>query len=207
MEPDIPEHEPTLTERARRALIGAPRNVSEPSIFHKLSLIPILAWIGLGADGLSSSSYGPEEAFRTLGQHTYACHFPGPRHCPHRVNHILCLFENYRAFSPWRRRVHRGNPHDRRQGGSGIRMRPSGRLYADHHRVPRFMRGRDIQLSSPAISEIQAHICRYSHSAARCYQSQGRKGICQDACPHLHRFCYHPHPAHRVRHRGATRQR
>ena len=71
MEPDIPEHEPTLTERARRALIGAPRNVSEPSIFHKLSLIPILAWIGLGADGLSSSSYGPEEAFRTLGQHTY----------------------------------------------------------------------------------------------------------------------------------------
>jgi amino acid transporter len=25
----------------------------------------------LGADGLSSTSYGPEEAFRTLGQHTY----------------------------------------------------------------------------------------------------------------------------------------
>jgi amino acid transporter len=51
--------------------VGKPRNVNEPSIFHKLSLIPILAWIGLGADGLSSSSYGPEEAFRTLGSHTY----------------------------------------------------------------------------------------------------------------------------------------
>jgi amino acid transporter len=34
-------------------------------------LIPILAWIGLGADGLSSSSYGPEEAFRALQGHSY----------------------------------------------------------------------------------------------------------------------------------------
>jgi amino acid transporter len=58
-----------------RKLIGAPRNPEEPSIFHKLSLIPVLAWIGLGADGLSSSSYGPEEAFRTLGQHTYLAFF------------------------------------------------------------------------------------------------------------------------------------
>ncbi len=30
-----------------------------------------LAWIGLGADGLSSSAYGPDEAYRALGQHTY----------------------------------------------------------------------------------------------------------------------------------------
>ncbi len=27
--------------------------------------------VGLGADGLSSSCYGPEEAFRALGTHTY----------------------------------------------------------------------------------------------------------------------------------------
>ena len=44
-------------------------------IFHKISLIPVLAWIGLGADGLSSSSYGPEEAFRALGEHTYLAVF------------------------------------------------------------------------------------------------------------------------------------
>ena len=75
MDENIPEHEPTLVEKAKRTLIGAPRKVTEPSIFHKLSLIPILAWIGLGADGLSSSSYGPEEAFRTLGQHTYLAVF------------------------------------------------------------------------------------------------------------------------------------
>ncbi|MCX5809278.1 MAG: APC family permease [Proteobacteria bacterium] len=75
MEPDISEPEPSLFERIKRKIIGAPKDVNEPSIFHKLSLIPILAWIGLGADGLSSSSYGPEEAFRTLGSHTYLAVF------------------------------------------------------------------------------------------------------------------------------------
>lgn len=52
-------------------VLGGPKDVQDRSIFHKLSLIPLLAWIGLGADGLSSSSYGPEEAFRALGGHTY----------------------------------------------------------------------------------------------------------------------------------------
>lgn len=61
----------TFGQKLRRTLIGAPRNISDPSLFHKISLIPLLAWIGLGADGLSSSSYGPEEAFRAIGQHTY----------------------------------------------------------------------------------------------------------------------------------------
>jgi amino acid transporter len=62
-------------ERISRRFIGAPRNINEPSLFHKISLIPILAWIGLGADGLSSSSYGPEEAFKALGPHTYLAIF------------------------------------------------------------------------------------------------------------------------------------
>ncbi len=35
----------------------------------------MLAWIGLGADGLSSSSYGPEEAFRAVCSHTYLALF------------------------------------------------------------------------------------------------------------------------------------
>lgn len=54
-----------------RAIFGAPRHLRDPHLFHKMSLIPVLAWVGLGADGLSSSAYGPEEAFRALGQHTY----------------------------------------------------------------------------------------------------------------------------------------
>ncbi|MDD5711145.1 MAG: APC family permease [Smithellaceae bacterium] len=67
--------EQTQTEsfwgKLRLRLIGAPRDINEPSLFHKISLIPLLAWIGLGADGLSSSSYGPEEAFKALGPHVY----------------------------------------------------------------------------------------------------------------------------------------
>jgi amino acid transporter len=32
-----------------------------------MSLVAFLAWVGLGADGLSSSAYGPAEAFKALG--------------------------------------------------------------------------------------------------------------------------------------------
>ena len=55
--------------RVRRFVFGAPKDVNEPHAFHKLSLIAFLAWVGLGADGLSSSAYGPEETFRQLGEH------------------------------------------------------------------------------------------------------------------------------------------
>lgn len=55
----------------RRALFGAPRDLKDRRIFHRISLIAFLAWVGLGADGLSSSAYGPEEAFRALGDHPY----------------------------------------------------------------------------------------------------------------------------------------
>jgi len=39
----------------RRTIIGAKKNIEDPSIFHKIALIPLLAWIGLGTDGVSSS--------------------------------------------------------------------------------------------------------------------------------------------------------
>ncbi len=54
----------------RDLLFGAPKDVKDPHAFHKLSLVALLAWVGLGADGLSSSAYGPDEAFRALGEHT-----------------------------------------------------------------------------------------------------------------------------------------
>lgn len=62
---------PSLRRRLRRAVIGPPRSLSDRGLFHKVSLVALLAWVGLGADGLSSSAYGPEEAFRALGSHTY----------------------------------------------------------------------------------------------------------------------------------------
>ncbi len=60
-----------IARRLLRAIIGAPRHLKDPQLFHKMALIPVLAWVGLGADGLSSSAYGPEEAFRALGEHSY----------------------------------------------------------------------------------------------------------------------------------------
>jgi len=50
---------------------GKPRDVRDPETFHSLSLVAFLAWIGLGSDGLSSSCYGPEEAFLALGPHQH----------------------------------------------------------------------------------------------------------------------------------------
>lgn len=51
-------------------VIGEARDLSDQRLFHKVSLVAVLAWVGLGADGLSSSCYGPEEAFKALGAHT-----------------------------------------------------------------------------------------------------------------------------------------
>jgi len=51
----------------RRAVLGAPRDITDPKTYHHISLIAFLAWVGLGANGLSSSAYGPEESFRALG--------------------------------------------------------------------------------------------------------------------------------------------
>src|SRR5437660_10326677 len=55
----------------KRVLLGRPRDVLDPGVFHKVSLAAFLAWVGLGADGLSSSAYGPEQAFKALGPHGY----------------------------------------------------------------------------------------------------------------------------------------
>jgi amino acid transporter len=60
-----------MSSRISRLVFGKPRDVQDANTFHTISLIALLAWVGLGADGLSSSAYGPDEAFRALGEHTY----------------------------------------------------------------------------------------------------------------------------------------
>src|SRR5207247_8233868 len=52
-------------------LFGAPKNLFDPRIHHRLALIAFFAWVGLGSDGLSSSCYGPEEAYLQLGAHQH----------------------------------------------------------------------------------------------------------------------------------------
>src|SRR5688572_31687647 len=65
--PDAPEHRwfRYLTHFFRRA-VGPARGLTDPQLFHKISLAAFMAWVGLGADGLSSSAYGPEVAFLAL---------------------------------------------------------------------------------------------------------------------------------------------
>lgn len=60
-----------MFERIRSLLLGGPKNLFDPKIFHSLALIAFFAWVGLGSDGLSSSAYGPEETFLQLGEHRY----------------------------------------------------------------------------------------------------------------------------------------
>ncbi|TBR16348.1 APC family permease, partial [bacterium] len=61
----------TLLRKLKNLFIGRSHSLHDNTIFHKLSLIAFFAWVGLGADGLSSSCYGPQEAFLALGGHTY----------------------------------------------------------------------------------------------------------------------------------------
>ena len=60
-----------MPAKLKELLFGKPKDVNDPQVFHHVSLIAFLAWVGLGADGLSSSAYGPDEAFRALGVHTH----------------------------------------------------------------------------------------------------------------------------------------
>lgn len=62
--------EQSVWARLRAVVVGHPRDLGDRTLFHKVSLIAVLAWVGLGADGLSSSCYGPEETYKALGQYT-----------------------------------------------------------------------------------------------------------------------------------------
>ena len=59
----------------RHLFLGRARSLAEPNLFHQVSLIALFAWVGLGADGLSSSCYGPEETFRALGANPHLAVF------------------------------------------------------------------------------------------------------------------------------------
>ena len=60
-----------LIKKLRKFIVGAPLDPLKPETRKNIVLIAFLAWVGLGADGLSSSAYGPEEAFLALGSHTH----------------------------------------------------------------------------------------------------------------------------------------
>lgn len=61
--------------RLHELIFGKPRDPMRKETRRHIALIAFLAWIGLGADGLSSSCYGPEQSFYALGHQTYLALF------------------------------------------------------------------------------------------------------------------------------------
>jgi amino acid transporter len=57
-------------KKGNKWFLGAPKDPLAAGTAQKLALTVFFAWIGLGADGISSACYGPEQAFLALGQHT-----------------------------------------------------------------------------------------------------------------------------------------
>ena len=54
----------------RESLLGKALDPFSGEARKHVALVAFIAWVGLGADGLSSACYGPEEAFLALGTHT-----------------------------------------------------------------------------------------------------------------------------------------
>lgn len=61
----------SIGKRLKNIFIGGAHDPHDEKLFHKISLIAFFAWVGIGADGLSSSCYGPQEAFVALQGHMY----------------------------------------------------------------------------------------------------------------------------------------
>jgi amino acid transporter len=60
-----------LRDKIKQFFIGKPHNLLDKNTYQSIALIALFAWIGLGSDALSSSAYGPANAFLSLGSHTY----------------------------------------------------------------------------------------------------------------------------------------
>src|SRR5438105_5332867 len=74
-EHEVPADEPSVTDKVKTLLVGKPFDLADQRIYHHISLVAFLAWVGLGADGLSSSCYGPSEAFHHLSGHHHLAIF------------------------------------------------------------------------------------------------------------------------------------
>jgi len=71
----VGDDSPSLIDQVKQVVIGKPRDLADRTLFSHVTLIAFLAWVGLGADGLSSSCYGPEEAFHHLEGHHHLAVF------------------------------------------------------------------------------------------------------------------------------------
>jgi hypothetical protein len=114
---------------AKNVVFGRALNLSDKSLFHQTSLI---ALFGLGADGLSSSCYGPEAAFLALKGHTFLSLFVA-------IVTILTIVVICTSYSQIIEAFPTGG------GGRGVRLRLDWRLCADHRPQRGERHGRAVQ--------------------------------------------------------------
>ena len=62
-----------IPEKVKTLLVGKPRDLADQSVFHHVSLVAFLAWVGLGADGLSQLLLRSARGVRNL----WAARVPG----------------------------------------------------------------------------------------------------------------------------------
>ena len=120
-------------EQLRDWVIGAPLDPLSQSTRQHIALAAFIAWVGLGADGLSSSAYGPEEAFKALGAHTHLGLYMADRDRGDRVHHLARVQPGHRVVPDRRRRLSRRNQPHRPAGGPRL-GRGADRRLCPHHR-------------------------------------------------------------------------
>ena len=60
-----------MLKQLKDILLGKPQDPLSPDSRHNIALVAFLAWVGLGADGLSSSCYGPALGFLALHKYEH----------------------------------------------------------------------------------------------------------------------------------------
>lgn len=60
---------PAQMKQVRRLILGPPRDPLDPQMPQRVLLAAMLAWVGFGANGMSSALYGPEKSYIALGAH------------------------------------------------------------------------------------------------------------------------------------------
>jgi len=97
----------SVIKKVNELVFGKAKDPNDPSVHHGLSLVAFLAWVGLGADGLSSACYGPEATFKALGEYRHLAPLPGPRHHDDGVDPLGGLCVDDRRVPVGRRRLYR----------------------------------------------------------------------------------------------------
>ena len=126
---------------------------------------PFLAWVGLGADGLSSSAYGPEEAFSALGEHTGLAVFLALATAHHRLHHQLRLQPHHRAVPPGGGGYVVATKLLGKRVGVVSGARAARRLRPHDHHLDRLRRRRHLQLPA-AVEWHGARSCRSRSSSS-----------------------------------------